>query len=143
MIIINSKPRHLRAAATHTAITNYFSSGWVNWQLTSCTQGWHLPTDVFETGDEICVKVEISGMNENDFQIFAESTHLIIKGSRKDNNEPLHAYHQMEIRYGEFTLEVDLPVSVQVNQVTAEYNRGFLIITLPKEYAHKILPNGE
>ncbi len=139
MIIINSKTRHLRIASASTANTAYYSSGMVNWQLTTCTQGWHLPTDIFETEDNIMIKIEIPGMDEHDFKIFAEPLSLVVNGTRRDNCEVLRAYHQMEIRYGEFYLNIGLPLPVIVDKVSANYQNGLLLITLPKAHPQKNL----
>jgi HSP20 family molecular chaperone IbpA len=38
----------------------------------------------------------------------------------------------MEIHYGEFSLEVEFPGSVDVDHVEADYDDGFLRISLPK-----------
>ena len=38
----------------------------------------------------------------------------------------------MEVHYGEFSTEIDIPWSIDPNQITADYHDGFLIIELPK-----------
>lgn len=100
-------------------------------KLTSRSHAWRPPTDVFELPDEIVVRVEIAGMQEDDFKISIDDQRLVVRGMRVDVPEK-RAYHQMEIRYGEFNTEVDLRVAVQVDQARAQYQRGFLTITLPK-----------
>lgn len=137
MIVINSKPQHLRFVSASTTNTAYYSSSMVNWQLTTCSQGWHLPTDIFETEENIIIKTEIPGMDERDFKIFAEPSSLVINGTRRDDCELLRAYHQMEIRYGEFYLNIDLPLPVIVDEISAIYQNGLLLITLPKANPHK------
>jgi HSP20 family protein len=93
---------------------------------------WRPPTDVFETDDAIVVRVEIAGMRSGSFSISLEERYLHIRGIRPDTPER-RAYHQMEIAYGEFSTDVDLPAAVIEEQIDASYNDGFLKIVLPKQ----------
>jgi HSP20 family molecular chaperone IbpA len=38
----------------------------------------------------------------------------------------------MEIHYGEFYTEIDLPGLLDLNKVEAEYKHGFLVVTIQK-----------
>jgi HSP20 family protein len=98
---------------------------------------WSPPIDVFETEDAIVVRVEIAGMNESDFLITLDDRHLSIRGTRPDLPER-RAYRQMEIRFGEFSAEVDLHTQVDVDKVEAVYTNGFLRVTLPKVSPHQV-----
>jgi HSP20 family molecular chaperone IbpA len=44
----------------------------------------------------------------------------------------------MEIRYGEFAIELELPVIIDAEQVQAVYSDGFLRIDLPKARPRQI-----
>lgn len=101
----------------------------VSWQVKS--HGWEPPTDLYETGDSFVVRMEIAGMREEDFDVSIQNGTLIITGIRPDF-PARRAYHQMEIRTGKFANMVELPGSVDVDRASAEYQNGFLIITLPK-----------
>jgi HSP20 family protein len=92
---------------------------------------WRPPTDVYETDDAIVVRVEIAGMEEADFTIILDERSLLIRGVRAESAER-RAYHQMEIRFGEFGTEIELPYPVAANQVEAVYGMGFLRVVLPK-----------
>jgi HSP20 family protein len=92
---------------------------------------WRPPTDVFETEDLVIVRVEIAGMHETDFSIVLDGRYLSIRGVRQDVPER-RAYHQMEIRFGEFVVDVEMPASVDAENVNAIYQNGFLKIILPK-----------
>lgn len=98
---------------------------------------WRPPTDMYETDESVIVRVEIAGMRENDFSLVMQENILVIRGSRMDPPER-RAYHQMEIRFGEFSTEVELPVPIQVEQATAEYRNGFLTVRLPKSKPHQV-----
>ena len=69
---------------------------------------WRPPTDVYETEDAIVVRVEIAGMREADFTVALVERSLLIRGVRQDLTER-RAYYQMEIPFGEFSTEVELP----------------------------------
>jgi HSP20 family protein len=92
---------------------------------------------VYETDAAVVVRVEIAGMQESDFVITLDNRHLSIRGTRPDLPER-RAYQQMEIRFGEFSAEVDLHTQVIVEEVEAIYTNGFLKVTLPKARPHQI-----
>lgn len=92
---------------------------------------WRPPTDVFENDEAVIVRVEIAGMLENDFSIILDGRYLSVRGLRTDVMER-RAYHQMEIRFGEFASDVELPYQISASEIEAVYSNGFLQIRLPK-----------
>lgn len=98
---------------------------------------WRPPTDVYETEDAIVVRVEAAGMREADFSVVLDGRLLSIRGARSDAAER-RAYYQMEIPFGEFASEVELPAAVDTQAIEAVYKNGFLRVTLPKARPHKI-----
>lgn len=92
---------------------------------------WRPLTDVYETEEAVVVRVEIAGMRQNDFSISLDGQTLVIRGTRSDVFER-RAYHQMEIRFGEFNSEVELTTRVAIDRAQAEYKDGFLYVILPK-----------
>lgn len=100
------------------------------WRIISRPHAWRPPTDVYETEEAIVVRVEVAGMREADFTISLVERNLTIHGIRQDTSER-RAYHQLEIAFGEFHTEVELPYQVISDKVEATYRDGFLRITLP------------
>jgi HSP20 family protein len=100
------------------------------WHVTR-TPVWRPPTDVFEMEELIVVRVEVAGMQEDDFSIQLEGQLLTVRGVRLDTVER-RAYQQLEIPFGEFSLEVELTAPIHTDQVEATYRDGFLRIQLPK-----------
>src|SRR5215216_2523186 len=100
----------------------------VSWHVRST---WSPPTDVYETEKSCVIKLEIAGMKDEDFEVAFENNILMISGNRPDLNER-RAYHQMEIRFGKFEIAVEIPVKVNMENATAEYKDGFLVIVLPR-----------
>ena len=92
---------------------------------------WRPPTDVYETDDCVVVKVEIAGMEEEDFAISLEGKKLVISGVRRDPVAKL-AYQQMEILYGDFETDVHLARSIDEDKIEAIYRNGLLSVRLPK-----------
>jgi HSP20 family protein len=102
---------------------------------------WSPPTDVYETEACFVVRVEVAGMRRSDFTINVEDNYIIISGVRIDAQER-RAYHQMEIRFGEFSTNVELPPGVNVDAAEAEYEDGFLTVLLPKRSEKSITKQG-
>ena len=93
---------------------------------------WRPPTDVMEEGDRLVILVEIAGMRRGEFHVALNSQRLMISGTRPRPLESSTAYHQLEVRYGEFRTEVALPWPVDDEAIVAEYDDGFLRIELPR-----------
>jgi HSP20 family protein len=75
--------------------------------------------------------VEIAGMRQSDFNIDVENNFVVISGVRMESPER-RAYHQMEVRFGEFKTAVEIPAGVDVSNALADYEDGFLNVVLPK-----------
>jgi HSP20 family protein len=108
-----------------------------HWISTRQRKVWRPPTDVYETDTCIVVKVEIAGMQYDDFCISLEPGRLIISGVRHDPAAKL-GYQQMEIPYGQFQTEVRLPRAIDEEGIEATYQDGFLNVVLPKAKARQV-----
>jgi HSP20 family protein len=127
MITITLRPNAIRSYQL-TGNPDYTS---VNWRVSARPHIWRPPTDLFEIEDSFVVRVEIAGMNEDDFEIVLDQNILIIRGNRPDISER-RSFHQMEINYGEFISAVEIHSPIETSSVMAEYKNGFLWISLPK-----------
>ena len=92
---------------------------------------WRPPTDVFELEDRLVVMVEIGGMRDGEFNVVLQDRRLTISGVRPKVINERVAFHQMEVRYGEFRTDVTLPWPVSREGVSATYKEGFLRVELP------------
>ncbi len=101
------------------------------WQMTIRAYGWRPPTDVYETAEAYVVRSEVAGMRAEDFSITLQGRLLRISGVRHDPVEA-RAFYQMEIPFGEFVVEIELPGAVDAGRAEAAYRNGFLLISLPK-----------
>jgi HSP20 family protein len=105
------------------------------WMVSRHARLWHPSTDLYETEDQFVVLVEVAGVSQDDISVILHDRRLAIVGMRGDANAgpgERRAYHQMEVSFGEFRADVDLPGPVDEGGITAEYSQGFLRVTLPK-----------
>ena len=98
---------------------------------------WRPSTDVIELEDRFVVRVEVAGMNEADFEISMDQNTLTVRGTRVDTSERT-AFQQMEIQFGEFISQVEIPGNIDREKAEAEYIDGFLRIILPKALPKQI-----
>ena len=107
------------------------------WVTTRQQRTWCPPTDVYETDEYLVVKVEVAGMQEEDFSISLDGKRLTITGVRHDPASKL-AYQQMEIAYGHFESHVHLPRAIDQEGIEASYKNGFLLVRLPKAQPRQV-----
>ncbi len=98
------------------------------------------PTDIYETAEEIGVRVEIPGVDPRDVEVTLKGDCLVVRGERKCPGDApgageIRGYHRKEIHFGPFLSLVRLPSAVDQKSVTAAYESGFLCVRLPKRSA--------
>ncbi|MEM5775577.1 MAG: Hsp20/alpha crystallin family protein [Anaerolineaceae bacterium] len=108
-----------------------------DWNFRTHQQTWTPPADVYETVKDIVVKVEVAGMETNDFNIDFSNSILTIQGNRPEISER-KAFHRMELRYGYFRLRFEINIPIDPGNIAAEYRNGFLTIRLPKAEPKKV-----
>lgn len=95
---------------------------------------WRPLADILESPKVIRVKVELAGMEEEDIEVTLYEDALVISGERHDNQEPQEGlnYHEAQIRYGPFRVEVFILAPIMPDAVIARYENGMLLVDLPK-----------
>jgi HSP20 family protein len=94
--------------------------------------------DLSEKGDNLIIEAELPGIDPEDLEISVDDDTITITGeSRQDAIKSSGSYHRMERRYGSFSRTIKLPCRVMVNDVSAEYRKGILTISMPKCKAEK------
>lgn len=111
----------------------------------SATEGarFRPPTDVYETRDAIVVIIEVAGLQRDQFEIsLSESDRMLTVEGRRQSvgaDAARVAFHQLEIPYGYFAISVPVIWPLQQAEFAeAEYNDGFLVITLPKSQPRQV-----
>ena len=90
--------------------------------------------DIYEDERNITLKLEIPGIDEKDIDVRIENTTLTVHGERKmEKEEKDENFRRVERQYGEFTRSFTLPSSVDLGQVSANYDEGVLKINLAKK----------
>jgi len=92
------------------------------------------PVDIYEDEHTIAVKMEVPGIDEKDIDVRIESNTLTVHGERKiENEEKEENFRRIERQYGSFTRSFTLPSSIDMGQVSANYDKGVLKISLAKK----------
>ena len=89
--------------------------------------------DVYECTDELCVEVEIPGVNQEDVNVEVIGRTLMITGMKKDLlvNKGVR-YIRMERGFGKFTRELDIPERFNLEKVEAKFVDGVLKIRIAR-----------
>ena len=91
------------------------------------------PVDIYEDEHNITVKMEVPGIDEKDMDVRIENTTLTVHGERRfEKEEKENNFRRVERQYGSFTRSFTLPSSVDTGQVSANYDKGVLKISLAK-----------
>ena len=92
------------------------------------------PVDIYEDEHNIILKIEVPGIDEKDIDVRVDNHTLTIQGERKiEKEEKEENFRRVERQYGSFTRSFTLPSSVDPGQVSADYSKGVLKITLAKK----------
>lgn len=92
-----------------------------------------LAGEVEETARDILVRVELPGMEKEDFHITVEGNVLYLSGEKHFSRESHDStYHVMERAYGSFQRAIPLPRNVDADKAEASYRNGVLNLRIPK-----------
>jgi HSP20 family protein len=92
------------------------------------------PVDVYEDEHNITLKIEVPGIDEKDINVSIENNTLTVHGQRKfEKDEKEEDFHRVERMYGSFTRSFTLPNTVDMDQITANCDKGVLKIRLAKK----------
>lgn len=101
---------------------------------------WSPRVDVYETTDQLVVKVCAAGIKPDqvDVSLSGDDRFLTVRGIRREGNmhrRGVVKYYQLEVYYGPFERVIPIPLEVRIDRdrMAATYKEGFLIITLPKK----------
>ena len=95
---------------------------------------WRPFADIRESTEGMTVKIELAGMKEEEIDVALYEDALVVSGERHEDAEPGNQlyYHEAQIRYGPFRIEVLLLAPIDHDGVKARYENGFLWVDLPK-----------
>jgi len=103
-----------------------------NYSLTNTT----IPAvNIKETKDDFLVTMAVPGMSKKDFKIDLTDNVLTISSEKKDEKEEKDEYYtKQEYSYQSFSRAFTLPKDVvDDDKITAKYENGELLLTIPKK----------
>ena len=96
-------------------------------------QRWAPPMDLTEAEDHYVLKADLPGLSDEDVSIEVENGVLTVAGERKAEHERREkGWHRIERSFGRFQRQLTLPEGVDADAVTAEFDRGVLVVRIPK-----------
>ena len=102
------------------------------------TEGWSVPLDVTQDGDNIVVHGSLPGVKPEDIEVTIEDGLLTVRGETASEREDSNGnYILRERRSGKFHRSLRLPDTVDADSAETRYENGVLAITLPKIEAKK------
>lgn len=94
---------------------------------------WRPAIDVKETDTGLTVTAELPGMSEQDVELSVDEDLLTIKGEKKsESTRDDKGWHVQERSYGAFVRTLQLPFAPKAEDVTAEFTKGVLTVTVPR-----------
>jgi HSP20 family protein len=90
---------------------------------------WVPTTDVFANGDDLVIRVSLSGVYPEDVDVTLSNGVLTISGERRsDLDEEEVSFYVRERYYGAFRRSLTLPAGVDEDDISADYENGLLEI---------------
>jgi HSP20 family protein len=93
---------------------------------------WAPPVDIYETENELVLKVDLPDLQDKDIDVRVENNMLTIRGERKFDDVNEENYLRVERAYGSFMLSFSLPNTVSSENIHAEYRNGVLTLHMAK-----------
>jgi HSP20 family protein len=94
---------------------------------------WAPAVDIYETEQELVVKVDLPEVAQKDIDIRVENNTLTVRGERKFQSEVgQDHYLRVERAYGTFTRSFSLPNTVNTEGIRADYENGVLTVRMAK-----------
>jgi HSP20 family protein len=97
-----------------------------------------LAAEVADDDQDVVVKLEVPGMQANDFELEVVGDVLVVRGEKRMSwDNQVGDFYVSERAYGRFERAVQLPASVDEDRARARYDAGVLTVRLPKVQPRK------
>ena len=103
-------------------------------EATTANSTWSPAVDIYETPASFVLTAEVPGVQQSGIDVKVVADTLILRGERRWTGEG-EQFHRLESSYGKFERQFGLSESIDVDQITAELQRGVLRLVLPKHSA--------
>jgi Molecular chaperone (small heat shock protein) len=90
--------------------------------------------DIAENDTAITLTAELPGMSEEQVDLTIADGVLTLKGEKKiEHTSDKDNVHLVERSYGSFRRTFPVPDRVDADKITAKFDRGVLVVTMPKK----------
>ncbi|MDI3298420.1 MAG: Hsp20/alpha crystallin family protein [Bacillota bacterium] len=97
------------------------------------TRLWGPRSDVYESGDELVVKVELPGVDPKNLDVRVYEDRVVIRGtSEEETTVEEGQFYRRERRQGSFHRVIPLDVEVVPEKARATFRNGLLELHIPK-----------
>jgi len=99
---------------------------------------WHPAVDVEEDDKSIIVRADVPGIDEKNLNVKLERNVLTISGEKHEEKKTEGSGKRQivtERSFGSFMRSISLPDGVKADNISAEFGKGVLTVTIPKEKA--------
>jgi HSP20 family protein len=90
------------------------------------------PIDIYEKENNLIIKIEVAGIDQDKISIEVEDRLLTIKGKIEQDNENVE-YYRRERHSGDFGRTIRLPDWADTADIKAEQKNGLLKIIIPRK----------
>ena len=92
---------------------------------------WVPTTDVFAKGEDLVIRVSLSGVYPEDVDITLSNGVLTVSGERRSElDEDEVSFYVRERYYGAFRRSITLPAGIDESDINADYDNGLLEVTV-------------
>jgi HSP20 family protein len=95
------------------------------------------PINVFQQGDDILVIIELPGIDKDKLQVEAKENTIRISGAKASSYSEGASVHRRERDFGQFDRTLSVPVTLDPDNIKAEYSDGVLALFLPRAESDK------
>ena len=94
---------------------------------------WMPRADIYETKENVVIQLDLPGVKSEQIDVQCEKGMLSIKGERPFSSDMTkRQYYRVENMYGPFERYFEIPRTLDVTKVEAQYHDGVLTLTFPK-----------
>jgi HSP20 family protein len=92
---------------------------------------WVPTTDIFARGDDLVIRVSLSGVDREDVRITLSNSVLTVSGERRSElDEGEVSFYVRERYYGAFRRSITLPAGIDEDAISADFENGLLEVTV-------------
>ena len=87
--------------------------------------------EITESGNDLHVTAEMSGMDEKDVEVLMDDGVLVLRGEKRSESEDKDRRFS-ERFYGRFERRIPLGYDIDQDKIDAQFKNGLLTVTLPR-----------